>query len=424
MSWQEIAEETQYMVALAPQTTDINTAGSSWEWIECAVFTPENESTQVDTPRGAETFGAWQSPIPGKTFHRLALKGPVKGQIGAFAFASTTPNLYGLSRFLHFLGASNAEPYQAVGIETTGSNGNTVVLKGGDGGMYGCLIAARNTDDGLVNMGFGKSFTGTDPWTWTLRDNMAAVPEDDGGCLATFTQWPARAALTNLAYTIRIVFSHISQDRRYIGFIPHQMRLLVEDDVLMWEVTGVAYGGENADGGDGGLEALTALLALQPATSSTRYMFDGGSQAAGTADPTGSCGVRDVVLTIDWGEPKIARGGSLTATSQGVCDVTMSAPTITCDIAVPTISDYENNSKNALVDAYERRAGISMAAYHGNEAGKLIAWSMPSAHPTARPQRRFIDGVEHFACTLRAEAYTGDGSDNEGGDKPFNIGVG
>ena len=424
MSWQEIAEETQYMVALAPQTTDVNTAGSSWEWIECAVFTPENESTQVDTPRGAETFAAWQSPIPGKTFHRLALKGPVKGQIGAFAFASTTPDLYGLSRFLHFLGGSDALAYQATGVEATGSDGDTIVLKT-TSAAYGGLIAARDTDNGLVNMGFGKSYTGTGPWTWTIRDNMAAVPDDDGGRLATLTQWPARAALTNLAYTVRIVFADVNQDRRYIGFIPHQMRLMVEDDVLMWEVNGVAYGGEVYDGEEGTLETpLTSLLAMQPATSSTRYMFDGGSQAAGTADPTGSCGVRDVVLTIDWGEPLIARGGSLGDYAQGVCDVTMRAPTITCDLAVPTISDYENNSKNALLDAYERKVGISMAAYHGNEAGKLLAWSMASARPTARPQRRFIDGVEHFACTLRAGPYTGDGGPSDGGNKPLDIGVG
>jgi hypothetical protein len=349
----------------------------------------------------------------------------VKGQIGAFAFASTTPNLYGLSRFLHFLGGSDALAYQATGVEATGSDGDTIVLKTTNG-EYGGLIAARDTDDGHVNMGFGKSFTGTGPWTWTLRDNMAAVPDDDGGRLATLTQWPARAALTNLAYTVRIVFAHATQDRRYVGFIPHQMRLMVEDDVLMWEVTGVAYGGENYTESEGGLVALTSLLAMQPATSSTRYMFDGGSQAAGTADPTGSCGVRDVVLTIDWGEPHIARGGSLTDTSQGVCDVTVKVPTITCDLAVPTISDYENNSKNALVDAYESKTGINIAAYHGNEAGKLLAWSIASARPTARPQRRFIDGVEHFAATMRAGPYTGDAdsSASHGGNKPFDIGVG
>lgn len=422
MSWQEIAEETQYMVALAPQTTDINTAGTVYEWIECAVFTPENESTQVDTPRGAETFGAWQSPIPGKTFHRIALKGPVKGQAGAYDYTSSTPGLHGLSRFLHFLGGSDALAYQAAGADQAGA-ANQIILDTVNA-AYGGLIAARDTDDGVVNMGFGKSFTGTGPWTWTLRDNMAALNDENAGRLATLTQWPARTALTNLAYTVRIVFADASQDRRYIGLIPHQMRLMVEDDVLMWEVNGVAYGGEDANQDAGGLVALTSLLAMQPATSSTRYMFDGGSQASGTEDPTGSCGVRDVVLTIDWGEPKIARGGSLTATSQGVCDVTMSAPTITCDLAVPTISDYENNSKNALLDAYERKVGINIAAYHGNEAGKLLAWSMASARPTARPQRRFIDGVEHYVATMRAGPYTGDGGSTDGGNKPFNAGVG
>ncbi|MCC6623351.1 MAG: hypothetical protein IT385_18980 [Deltaproteobacteria bacterium] len=427
-TWTDIAEEDQYMVMLAPQTA-LNTPGTVWEVIECNVFVPQDEQSQVDTPRGAQIFGAWMPPIPGKTWHRLALKGPVKGQPGGYDFTTDSAALHGLSRFLEFLGGQSAIAYQGTGVELTGSDAMTVILKTTSGKM-GCLLASRDTVSGEVTHGFITSLAGGGPFTAGLHDDLGVAVTDDAGRLPTLTCYPKRAALTNVAYTVRIVFGSTNQDRRYMNFVPTGvMRLLVEEDVLMWEVPGIALAPETYNGGDGALVALTDLLAMDAHLAASRYVLRshdsdfGDDLLDGTVDPSGSCGIRDVILNIDFRESFKAKGPA----TGGVCDNVMRAPLITAELAVPTIASYNEDpspAENILLASYKHRRNLSLSAYHGNAAGKLLAWRFPYAHLAGRPRRVFIEGVEHFVGTLRAGPWTGDGTSDDGGNKVLDIGVG
>lgn len=431
MSWNEIAEEGQYIVSLAPQSA-INTPGSSWEHIECMAFSPENETSQVDTPRGAQSYGAYEPPIPGVRRRRLALKAPVKGQRGDYDPSSHTPALTGLSRFLHYLGGSEAIATQATGIELTASDANTVILKTSTGKL-GCLLAAADST-GAISQGFIKALSGSGPYTATLFEDLATQMADDARRLPTLTLFPARSTPTNRAYTVRCIYYVASggDERKYPNFLPTSMRLLVEDDVLMWEVPGIGYYPEVL--GTTVPPSLTSLLGMDSVAATTRYVVASnvlGDYNDGGLDPSGTCGARDVVLNIEFPPPLLAAGPY----PGGVCDIVMRAPIITVDLAVPSISDYlgaaiadTGDTVNLLLSAWANKTPVSFSAYHGNTAGKLLSYNLPSAHPIAEPVRVMLDGVEHYRATLRLGHWAGDGAsppdDSEAGCKPFRIGVG
>lgn len=426
------------MVALAPQSA-LNAEGTPAEFIEAGLVVPTTEATQVTMQRGAQSYGARTGPIPGRRSTALALKGPVMGQPSDYDPTTDTPGLYGLSRFLHFLGGSAAIATQATCIELTASDANTVILKTSTGKL-GCLLAAADST-GKISQGFIKALAGGGPYTATMFEDLATQMADDARRLPTLTHYPSRAALTNLAYTVQQRFARGTVGgsiRKYLNFIPTSMKLLVEDDVLMWEVPGVSFYPEEPsnDGTDSayGLQPLEPLLSLDAAVASTRYVV--GSNALtdyndGTLDPDGTCGARDVVLTIDWGQPFTARGPYL----GGVCDVVLHPPTVTVDLAVPSISNFEAGNDpltgddiNLLLAAYLNKTTISVSAYHGNTAGKLLSWNVPAARPIGPPQRVMIEGVEHYVGTVVADYWGGDGSSpptlTDAGCKILRIGVG
>lgn len=406
MSFREAAQEGAYTIGIAPQTA-LNTAGSSFEYIECALFTPEPEATQVDTPRGHEQYGADQAPLPGREHQRITLKGPVTGQPGAYVAASDTPSAYGLSRFLDFLGGSAAIAYQLNGINANDADEISLVTSTG---KYGCLIASINGTS-AKNLGFVKALSGGGPYACTLFEDMFSQPANGDERLATKTFYPSAAALTNVAYTIRQVFDHANQDRPYVGFVPTAIVLMVEDDRLMWEVPGIVLSdSDEASAVGGGLQSLTSLLAMAPATEGSRHPLN-----------EVQCGTRDVVLRIDFGDPIIIPGPY----SQGVYQVVMRRPTITAEVAVPNVSDFEATAGIPdLLAAWRNRTAVTLTGYHGLEAGKLLAWAIRGGRVMNRPRRQFINGIEHTVATVRAGTYTGDSASTDAGNKPFVIAIG
>jgi len=416
MSLREVAQEQAYSVLIAPQT-DLNTEGSSWEIIEAAVFVADPVASQASgAMRGVAQYGGRRGPLPGRTWHNLTLKGPVKGQLSGYALSSDTPIARGLSRVLDFIGTGVNLAYQLNGVGPDSPAADRVVVLTTAAGKYGCLLASTPNGGSATKLGFIKDLTGAGPYDATVLNDIQAQPAANEERLPTRNIYPSAAALTNVALTIRCVFDHSSQDYRWIGWVPTgAVRLVVEDDVLMWECPGIAYGGTNHDEAGGGLQALTGHLPMAPVVEASWHLVQ---TAAGT--DYGPCGIRDVVLSIDFGDPIRFAGPK----PQGVCEAYTRMPVASATVAIPRVSDFISGSRDILTEAYEDGLGISISGFHGDAPGALLAWTIRGGKVPERPREQFIDGVLHVVATIVADEWTGDTASTDCGDKPFVISLG
>jgi hypothetical protein len=416
MSLREVAQEGAYSVLIAPQT-DLNTEGSSWEVIEAAVFVAEPVSTQAaGTMRGVAQYGGRRGPLAGRTWHNITLKGPVKGQLTAYALASDTPIARGLSRVLDFIGTGVNLAYQLNGVGPDSPAADRVVVLTTAAGKYGCLLASTPNGGSATKLGFIKDLTGAGPYDCTVLNDMLTQPAANEERLPTRNIYPSAAALTNVALTIRCVFDHASQDYRWIGWVPTgATRLVVEDDTLMWEIPGIAYGGTNHDEAGGGLQALTGHLPMAPVVEASYHILQ---TAAGT--DYGPVGIRDVALSLDFGDP-IRFGGPK---PQGVGEAVTRMPVASATVSIPRVSDFIVGGRDILTAAYEDDAAISICGYHGDTPGALLAWAIRGGKVSERPREAFVDGVLHVTATIVADEWTGDTAATDCGDKPLVISLG
>lgn len=413
MSLREVAQDQAYSVLIAPQT-DLNVAGSSWEVIEAAVFVAEPVASQASgASRGVSQYGGRAGPLPGRQWYNVTLKGPVKGQLSAYSPASDTPIARGLSRVLDFVGTGVNLAYQSAGISPDSPAADRVVVAATSIPKYGCLLAS--VDESTKNLGFVKGITGAGPWDTTLFNDIITQPLSNEERLPTRNIYPSAAALTNVALTIRCVFDHSSQDYRWIGWVPTgQTRLMIEDDVLMWEIPGIAYGGTDHAQAGGGLQAITGHLPMAPAVQSSWHVL----QYAG--GDYGPCGIRDVALSIDFGEPIRFAGPK----PQGVCEAYTRMPVASATVSVPSASDFGIGPSNILMAAYLADAAISISGFHGNLRGALLAWAIRGGRIMEIPRETLIDGQLHVTATIVASVATGDTASTDAGNKPFVISLG
>lgn len=411
MSLREVAQDQAYSVLIAPQT-DLNTAGSSWEVIEAAVFVADPVASQASgASRGVAQYGGRAGPLSGRQWYNITLKGPVKGQLPAYDYTSDTPIARGLSRVLDFIGTGVNLAYQSSGISPDSPAADRVVVAATNIPKYGCLIASATTK----NLGFVKGITGAGPWDVTLLNDLITQPGSNEARLPTRNIYPSAAELTNVALTIRCVFDHSSQDYRWIGWVPTgQTRLMIEDDVLMWEIPGIAYGGTDHTQAGGGLQSPTGHLPLAPAVQSSWHVLQYAD------NDYGPCGIRDVVLSIDFGEPIRFAGPK----PQGVCEAYTRMPVMSATVAVPSAGDFGIGTSNILMGAYLSEAAISISGFHGDLAGALLAWTIRGGRISEIPREVWIDGVLHVTATIVASEWTGDTASTDAGDKPSVISLG
>jgi hypothetical protein len=409
MGWGTIFEDTQFSVGIAPQGSDVNTAGSSWVWFECEMPQVSYDAVQYDAARSVSSYGAGSEPLAGREWPRLALKFPVPGQAADW-LAGDTATWAGIMDMLSWGQASTTTADLAGEFTLAGSDANTVVCDT-DAPDIGCLLAISSS--GAVVTGWVESVA---TLTATLWEDLPAMFADQADRLATLTVYPAGASATSPsstpAWTIRVVGEDASQDRRYVGCVPASVEYTVENDRLMASVEVVAYGGEVIES-SGGLVALTGSLDMEPALGrgGARYTFASNlitSLDDGTADPDGTCDIRDLTLRYEMPHHIVM----CPAETQGVNAVVARAPMITATFALPNIDTYEYPADGAeghiLVGAWRNKARLRLAAYFGNEPGKLFAWRIASGYVTGRPERAFIDGVEFIRATVRAGSNAGD----------------
>lgn len=421
MSWADIFKTNAFSVALAPQATDINTAGSSWTWINCDFPQLSYEPSQTDTKRSRQARGAGSVRGTGKVWPRLAIKFPLHGQLSTYAYASDTPSMVGAMRLLDWLGGTAGIAYQAAGINST--DGNTMSLVTSQG-KVGCLIAARESSGAVQAMGFAKTIGSGGPYSTDLFEDLAALPGASTGRLPTYTIYPSSTQPQPL--TVRVTGEAASQDRRFIGGFPKKITLAPDQDDR-WYATCelIFYGGENRAGGAGGFQTQLDYLAMEPQLGRGNSRWVLGSNVFtsfndATVDPDGTCDVRDPEIVIEF-DHYVSRVGTK---SQGVKEVILGQPTITTSLTVPDISDFEVSTEHFGEKAWRDLTQVSCSLYMGDTPGRLFAYNMPRGNITVWPDPVVVDDALHRRISLEAGPYSGDAASTDAGNKSVRIAVG
>lgn len=421
MAWSEIFKQTAFSVGLAPQSTDINTAGSSWTWINCDMPQISYEPSQTDTKRARQSRGAGTVRGTGKVWPRLSLRFPLHGQAAAYAFASDTPSFVGAMRLLDWLGGTAAVAYQAAGINST--DGNTMSLVTSAGKM-GCLIAGREASGAVAAMGFAKTIGSGGPFVTDLFEDMAALPGASIARLPTYTIFPSSTQPQPL--TVRVTGEASTQDRRFIGGLPRKVSLTPDqDDRWYATVEMIFYGGENRAGGAGGFQTQLDYLAMEPQVGRGMGRWVLGSNVFtslndAAIDPDGTCDVRDPEISIEF-EHYVSRVGTK---GQGAKEVILGQPTITTTMTVPDISDFELSTEQFAEKSWRDLSQVSASLYLGDTPGRLFAFNMPRGNVTVFPDPVWVDDALHRRISLEATNYAGDFASTDAGNKTVRISAG
>lgn len=423
MSWSEILLDGEFSVAFAAQS-DINTAGSSWTWIECEMPQVSYDAAQTEVKRSLRARGAASKTFTGRVWPRVAVRFPMVGQLSTYAYASDTPGLKGANGLLNWLGGSAALTYQASGVSP--SDANTVTLASSQGKL-GCLIAARESSGAVNAKGFAKTIGSGGPYTTDLFEDLGVAPGASTGRLATYNFFPSTTQPSPI--TIRITGEHANQEKRYLGCMLSKATMTFDADWRpYWNCEFIAYGGE-VRGTSGGLfagsGALEECLPLEPLVSRGGARFVVGSNAItslndATLDPDGTCDIRDIEIGIE-----IPHYVALKTTgTQGVKEVQMRSPIITAGLTLPDISDFELSGAHFAEEAWRNITEVSFTGYLGDAPGQLFAWKLPRLLMSGFPEVVMVDGARHRRITGKCGHYTGDTTTTDAGNKPavFSLG--
>ncbi len=416
MAWTDIFDTEVFSVGVGAQTAaTLNTEQSTVEWIDCEFAGVTYDAKQTDTKRSRRSRGAGTMRLTGRVWPRVSIRFPLHGQIGSYAYASNTPAWAGAMKLLDFLGGSSALTYQAAGI--SGSDGNTVTTAT-SASKAGCLLAARDTADGVVRgMGFAKSAA---IGAVDVFEDMAAQPGAGGGRLPSVTLFPG--ATQAVPVTVRVTGEAAAQDRRYVGCVLSRATIKPdEDDRLYCVAEFICYGGETR-ASSGGLQAVTDYLPLEPqlARGGARWVLGSNvftTLADGTVDPDGTCDIRDVELVIDIPH-YISKAPSR---GQGVKEVVTRSPVITASFTVPEIPDFQVSGEQFAEKAWRDLTQLSLSCYMGDTPGQVFAWNMPRGLVTVFPENPVVDGILHRRISLEAGNYTGDAASTDAGNKTFRM---
>lgn len=417
MAWNEVLLDGEFSVGFAPQS-DINTAGSSWTWIDSEMPQVSFDAAQTDVKRSMRARGAATRIFTGRVWPRIAIRFPVVGQLAAYAFATDTPGLKGANGLLDFLGGNAALGYQATSISP--SDGNTITVATSIP-KYGCLVAGREASGAVNAMGFVKTITGSGPWTTDLFEDLKVAPGSSIARLPSYNFFPGTTAPSPL--TLRVTGENAAMERRFIGCVLSKASFSFDSDWRLYcSVEFIAYGGEmpksELSGSGGGIQTVADCLALEPLVQrgGARWVLASNvltTLADGTVDANGSPDIRDV--TWDWDIPHYV--AQMPTGRQGVKEVLTRSPTISASFSVPDISDYEVTAGQFAEEAWRNLTDFSLSGYIGDTPGQIFAVNLPRLIPTAYPEVSFVDGARHRKVSGRCGVYAGDTASTDAGNK-------
>lgn len=381
MAFANVLDAESFAVAYAPQSSGLQTAGSSWVWFESTLPQVQIEKSSNETRRSVGARGAGTKRKTGRRWYRLSFSVPLHGQISTYNGASNSPAAYntGGLHFLAHLGVGIAVTYVSNGVSPVSSDANTVNLTGA--AKNGCLLAYGDggaSPPTVRGMGFVKD--ASVQATTQLFEDVGVIPAASDERWPTITYIPS--ATQPEPFTFRIVGEPTNQDIRFVGNHVSKLSPRVEGERLWIDVEIVAYAGRT-ETTSGGLVRPARYLSLDPVLARGGARLVIGSQVIatlndGTADPTGSCDIRDLALTFEIPHRPV----KCDSANEGVSEVTMLAPKITGSLWCPKVSDYEVSGRNIFEAAWEDETSLSLSFYLGDRPGCIFAWQLTAANIT------------------------------------------
>jgi hypothetical protein len=379
--------------------------------------TSEVGSVEVEATKSQA--GAATKPYVGRVWYTVAVRQKWQGQVVAYN-GSTAPVLTGMARAMP-LGGSASLSAEVDALTMTDANTVSSTVNG----KLGCLLASKDGDT-VTPLGFVESISGGGPYVHTLCED---APIDTGtdldrGATASFWHVADEAPL----WAIRVVGADASQDHRYLGAAYQRTDFSWDEDGCKWAThTFRVYGGKKRGTG-GGLRSVTAYMSMESVYQrpGARIMLGSNQIAAqddGTADPGGTCGVRDLTASIEWPH-FVARSPANTHAPEGVCAVALRSPIVTASCQIPMVPDWDSGGESIVETIYRNRGDLSLSWSQGDALGRVVAGRIARGHITAWPDPVAVDGVYHQPVQLRAGENLADGAATDAGRKPFVLAIG
>ena len=420
MAWTEILDTDDFSFGYAVQSSGLNTAGTSFVWLDALMPQVTSEVGRVESKRARQSRGAGSRPSVGHVWYTIAVRMKMHGQPDDYDHTTDSPALVGGWKFLEALGGQALVAYAATSLSAA-ADAKTLTLSGQ--AKLGCLLATAGPS-GLVNaMGWVKTITGVGPYDHGLQEDVAALPVLGSDRVPTLTLFPGSTQPSPL--TLRVTGGDASQDIRFLGCYLQQLTIAPDQDDVLWgDFTLRCYGGKVEDS-SGGLQTVDGMLALRPmlARGGARIVLASNvltSLSDGTADPSGTCDVRDLQLSWSF-KHYVVRCGS---GNEGVGDCIVRAPTVRASFSVPKISDFYDGGENIFERAQLEETDLSFSLYLGNTPGRLFAFRMPAGMVMEWPDWTGKDEGIHLPVVLEAGHYAGDGASTDAGNKTSAIALG
>lgn len=414
MDFHKVLDDEEFSVGIAPVSTmGEDPADEAYVWLDALMPQMTAQATSVEVTRTKQSHGAGSAPHVGKVWHTLVLKQRWQGQASGFLH-SDTPAFTALARYLEALTGSATLAYAAGDL--TGTDANTVAAQ--SEAKNGCLLAAREGDV-VTPLAFVEQTTGAGPYTIALGENGPVVLGEDVSRASTKTWYPNGGVAPKFA--VRVTGRHEEQDHKFLGTVLQRVSITWDEDDSIWlEVTVMVYGGY-VQGTGGGLRQITQYRSMEAVLDrpGARVMLASNwiaSQDNGTAQPAGTCAVRDLALTLEFPH-FVVRCPPNTSAPEGVADVVLRPPSITGACAVPHIPDWDENDSSRWVTAFRTQQHFSISAFQGNALGRVMAWRVGRAYLTAYPELASVEGVYHRQLQWRAGHNNSEAAATDAGHK-------
>lgn len=416
--WADILDVEDFSFGFGVQS-DLNTVASSWSWLHTTMPQISKIVGLVDSKRARRARGAATRPSIGKVWYKLAFRMRMNGQATGYDFTSGSPDFVGGWTFLYALGGEALVTYAATNV-TTVTNAKTFSLA--SQAKLGSLLATATA--GVVSsQAWVKSISGAGPYVTTLLEDVGTLPVTNAARVPTRTFFPGTSQPS--AYTFRLVGKVAGQDIRFLGGKIDDVQLSFDEDGCCWgDFNFTCYGGR-LESNAGGIQPIDGFLTLEPKLMRGGARIVLGSNvfttlADGTADPAGSCAVRDVTIRMAW--PHFVVEGP--TRREGVEDVILKSPDISVSFAVPKIPDFDVSAENIFEAAIRNETDIGFSLHLGDTPGKIFAFNMPAGQVADWPDWTAIDGVLHQQVTLTPGFWVGDGASTDAGNKVVRVALG
>lgn len=428
MAYTDILDNERFCFGFADQsnlTTKSATAIASYTYLD-ATFPDISEDGEVDDEkRSVKGRGTVSKVSVGRVRYPWSFKCEMPGQLTTYNPTLGAPSLVGAWQLVaEALGANAAGAYLAAGVAAASTakliNWASTTPKLGCGYVVGTGLT-----DGLVkSIGWLKSLA---VQAGTLFQDMRASPVTGDNIYQTVTMFPG---ITNpTPKTFGLFGEHAYQSIKGIGAMPMKLTFSWDKADKLWcQFDYVCYGGqaEDADGGTIVSPQLTKVLEPAKGTGAARIMVASNRITSffdGTADPDGTCGLRNLQLTLDFSH----YANECVAKAERVDAVKVRSPKCSLSFWAPRVTDLQDPTytpQDIWHAALERQHQVSFSYEMGDTIGQLFGLLIPGGLIRTRPTPAIQDGAWGWNVVLDAGDYQLDGASTDAGNSGVRLMIG